>query len=208
MVEHETYLEWISADLDGELPPSQREELYTHLRACPSCAQFHEELSAQSQAMQALDSPLPPHLRQDILEHLPPQVSVHRPKKAWKVYAPLAACLVLVVTLGYFSQGRTPAEAPRSNPAPAAFSVQPRSVEAPSCDQMIFLSTPLSQEGLDLLADLPTSTLADGSACCVVDPETTSILLELLEQSGVSFTRTPSPSPDGSENTAIIWPVS
>ncbi|OUN25351.1 anti-sigma factor [Pseudoflavonifractor sp. An85] len=208
MLEHETYLEWISADLDGELSPHQREQLNTHLRTCPSCAQLYQELSAQSQAIKAMDCTLPPHLHQDILEHLPPQVSVHRPKKAWKMLAPLAACLALVVTLGYFSQNRTPVADSPSTPTTAAFFVQPRSVDVPNCDQILLLSAPLSQEGLELLENLPTSTLADGSVCCVADPDTTSALVKLLEQSGVNFTRTAPSSPDGSGNTAIVWPAS
>lgn len=206
MVEHETYLEWISADLDGELSPTQQEQLNTHLRSCPSCAQLYQELSAQSQAMQAMDTPFPSHLHRDILDHLPPQVSIHRPHKVWRVVAPLAACVALVVTLGYFSQNHTPVADAPSTPTTASFSIQPRSLEVPNCDQMLLLSAPLSPDGLELLGDLPTSTLADGSICCVADPATTSALVELLDRSGVTFTRAASSSPDGSGNTAILWP--
>ena len=33
-MEHETYLEWISADLDGELTPAQHAQLEEHLHTC------------------------------------------------------------------------------------------------------------------------------------------------------------------------------
>lgn len=207
-MDHETYLEWISADLDGELSPAQQRQLQEHLHTCPACAQLHQQLSAQSQAMKAMDCPLPPHLHQDILEHLPEQLSVHRPKKAWKVLAPLAACLALVVTLGYLSQDCTPVADSPATPTTASFSIQPRWVDVPSCDQILLLSAPLSQEGLALLENLPTSTLADGSVCCVADPDTTSALVELLEELGIPFTCTAPSAPDGSGNAAIVWPLS
>lgn len=206
-MEHETYLEWISADLDGELSPSQQEQLQAHLHTCPACAQFYAELSKQSQALQNLDCALPSHLRQDILEHLPPQVSPRRPRTVWKVLAPLAACVVLVVTLGYFSQDRTPTVSPRSNPAPAAFSAQPQSFDVPGGDGVLLLSAPPSQAGLELLGDAPTTTLESGYVCCVVDPATASALLDLLDQSGQTYTQAAASSPDGSGNTAILWPM-
>ena len=39
-MEHEEYLEWMSAALDGQLPPAQRIQLEEHLRTCPYCAQL------------------------------------------------------------------------------------------------------------------------------------------------------------------------
>ena len=207
-MEHKTYLEWISADLDGELSPSQQEQLQAHLHTCPACAQLYKELSKQSQALQNLDCALPSHLRQDILEHLPPQVSPHRPRTVWTVLAPLAACVVLVATLGYFSQDHTPTVSPRSNPATAAFSIQPQSFEVPGGDGVLLLSAPPSQAGLELLGDTPTTTLESGYVCCVVDPATASALLDLLNQSGQTYTQAAASSPDGSGNTAILWPMS
>lgn len=212
-MEHEKYLEWMSEDLDGQLSPAHCAQLKQHLQHCPSCAQRYVELSQQSKALQGLDCPLPPHLHQDILEHLPPQVSIRRPKKAWKVWAPLAACLALVVTLGYAALHQpgdnTPAVSARSNPglAPAVFSVQPQKIDVPGGDTVLLLFQPLSQAGSELLNGLPTTALEGGYVCCVTDADTAQSLAELLTQSGQEYSQCSAAAPDGSGNIAIVWPV-
>lgn len=212
-MEHEEYWEWMSADLDGELSPAQHAQLEAHLHTCPSCAQLYRELSQQSQALRELACPPPPQLHQTILENLPAQRTVHRPWRNWKVWAPLAACLALVVALGYtalpHSPEATPAVSTRSNPgiAPAVFSVQPQDLAVPGGDSVILLSAPLSSSGLELLENLSTTALEGGYVCCVADPDTAQALVELLDQSGQSYTQAPAAAPDGSGNTAIAWPM-
>lgn len=212
-MEHEEYLEWMSAALDGQLLPAQRIQLEAHLRTCPSCAQLYEELSQQSAALRDLDCTLPPHLHESILNQLPSQASHPLPRRLWQVLAPLAACLVLVAALGYASLSHpgddTPSKAVRSNPglAPAVFSIQPQDLAVPSGDTVLLLSAPLSQSGLELLASLPTTTLEGGFLCCVVDPDTAQAVTELLEQTGQGYSQSAAATPDGSGNTAIVWPV-
>lgn len=212
-MEHEEYWEWMSADLDGELSPAQHAQLEEHLRTCPSCAQLYQDLSLQTSALGQLDTSLPPELHQNILDHLPPQLTVRRTQRNWKVWGSLASCLVLVAALGYASLPREPEDtAPataRSNPgiAPAVFSVQPQDLAVPGGDTVLLLSTPLPQSGLELLQALPTTTLDGGYVCCVADPDTTQTLVELLDQAALGYSQSPATQPDGSGDTAIVWPV-
>lgn len=212
-MEHETYWEWISADLDGELSPAQHAQLEEHLRTCPSCAQLYRDLSLQSEGLRQLDTALPSDLHQNILDHLPPQLTVRRSHRTWKVWGSLAACLALVAALGYtslqHSQENTAPVSARSNPgiAPAVFSVQPQDLDVPGGDTVLLLSAPLPQSGLDLLQDLPTTTLDGGYVCCVADPDTAQALVDLLDQAALGYTQSPASHPDGSGNTAIVWPV-
>lgn len=212
-MEHEEYWDWMSADLDGQLSPTQHAQLEEHLHTCPSCAQLYRDLSLQSEVLGQLDTPLPPDLQQNILEHLPPQLTVRRPQRKWKVWGSLAACLALVVALGYASLQRGPENtAPvsaRSNPgiAPAVFSIQPEDLDVPGGDTVLLLSAPLPQSGLELLQELPTTTLDGGYVCCVTDPDTTQALVELLDQAALGYTQSPAAHPDGSGDTAIVWPM-
>lgn len=213
-MEHETYLEWISADLDGELTPAQHAQLEEHLNTCPSCAQLHRELSQLSGDLHRLTPDVPPQLHQQILDGLPRQTPpVLRFPRAGKACGALAACLALVVALGYssFQQGQenTPPAAARSGPdiAPAVFSVQPQELSVPGGDTVLLLSAPLSQEGQGLLGDLPTTTLEDGSVCCVVNPDTAAALATWLDSSGVCYTQASAANPDGSGDVAVVWPA-
>jgi anti-sigma factor RsiW len=52
--------ERLSAYLDGELPPAEREAARAHLAACPSCAAALKELSAPDAALRALPAVEPP----------------------------------------------------------------------------------------------------------------------------------------------------
>lgn len=211
-MEHEEYLEWISADLDGELTPTQHHQLQEHLQACPSCAQLYEELSQQSASLRALNCAVPTQLHQAILDQLPPQQPAPRPRRMWKVWAPLAACLALVVTLGYAAlqpkKADTPALAARSNPgvSPAVCSVQPQALAVPGGDTVLLLSQPLTQDDSALLKDLPTTTLDGGYVCCVTDPDTAHALMEHLTQTGQAYTQASAASPDGSGSIAVVWP--
>lgn len=205
---HETYLEWISADLDGQLSPAQQKQLKTHLHACPACARRYWELSENRHRMQTMDCDLPPHLRDNILAHLPAQESPRFPRKALAAVSSLAACLVLVFALSYMAHAPAPPATSRVQPATTAFSVQPRGVEAPGGDQVLVLAEPLPTSAYEWLQQYPITTLEDGSACCVVDPDTARTLLEWLDQSQQTYTYDAAPAPDGSGNTAVIWPQS
>lgn len=212
-MEHETYLEWISADLDGELTPAQHAQLEEHLHTCPSCAQLYGELSQLSGDLHRLTPDVPPQLHQQILEGLPRQTApVLRFPRAGKACGALAACLALVVALGYssFHQSQENASpvAARSNPgiAPAVFSVQPQEFSVPGGDTVLLLSTPLSQESQELLGDLPVTTLEGGYLCCVADPDTATALASHLDQSGVAYTQVDAAQPDGSGDIAVVWP--
>lgn len=96
-------LERISAALDGELSPAERNELDAHLADCPACAALFEELAGHSRLLRELDCEVPAGLTDRILSQLPDQ----RPAPAkrsrvlhWRRWGALAACLALVLWAG------------------------------------------------------------------------------------------------------------
>lgn len=96
-------LEMISAALDGELSPSERNALDEHLASCPACAALYAELAGHSRLLRELDCEMPADLTGRILSRLPEQ----RPAPAkqgrvpqWRRWSALAACLVLLLWVG------------------------------------------------------------------------------------------------------------
>lgn len=117
------YEELMSAALDGELSAGERRELDRHLAQCPACAELFDELREQSAALRGLDCRLPDSLHDRILKDLPPQEKPAPRPAAWRQWAALCACLVLVAA-GIFALTRTdmpgggtaaPVPAPYSN---------------------------------------------------------------------------------------------
>lgn len=72
-MEHEQYIELMSAALDGEITPAERQALEAHLAVCPECAALWEDLRAQSAALRSLDCEVPEGLKARILAELPPR---------------------------------------------------------------------------------------------------------------------------------------
>ena len=93
-MEHEQYIELMSAALDGEIAPAERQALEAHLAVCPECAALWEDLRAQSAALRSLDCEVPEGLKARILVDLPPQ---EKPRRSpWRRWAAACACLVVV----------------------------------------------------------------------------------------------------------------
>lgn len=90
----------MSAALDGELSPQERQELDRHLAGCPACAALFDELGAQCAALRELDCPFPDGLHDRILNGLPEQEKAPARKTLhWRRWGAMAACLVLVAAL-------------------------------------------------------------------------------------------------------------
>lgn len=135
-MDHEKYIELISAALDGELTAQERQELDGHLSRCPRCAALFGELSAQSAALRELDCPMPEGLYKDIMGGLPEQAAAPVPTrgKRWGRWAALAACVALVIfaggTLAPRLGGRTGSDTSGNMaPPPALEGIAPRSAE-------------------------------------------------------------------------------
>ena len=93
-MEHEQYIELMSAALDGEIAPAERQTLDAHLAVCPECAALWQELRTESAALRALDCEVPEELKAHILGSLPAQ---EKPRRSpWRRWAAACACLVLV----------------------------------------------------------------------------------------------------------------
>lgn len=96
-------MEGISAALDGELSPVERNALDEHLANCPDCAALFHELAGQSRLLRELDCQVPEDLSERILSRLPEQISAPPVKRRvihWRRWGTMAACLVLVVWAG------------------------------------------------------------------------------------------------------------
>lgn len=117
--------EAMSAALDGELTAVEKTELDRHLGQCAPCRALFEELSAIHGACGGMDVVPPSALREQILNHLPPQ-EIPAPKKSvkvisihWKRWSAMAAAFVLV-SLAAWHLPKTLSQPPRN-----AVEVQP-----------------------------------------------------------------------------------
>lgn len=125
--------ERLSAYLDGELPPGERDAVLAHLAACPECAAFLADLAAADEAAAALPVEAP----EGYFETFPARVRARlRPRKAafparrvpaW-TWAAAAALLLAVITPLTLRQVR-PTEEMRSSvpvtPPPVAMKADP-----------------------------------------------------------------------------------
>lgn len=101
-------LELLSAALDGELSPSERNTLDAHLADCDSCAALFDELAGQSRLLRELDCEVPAGLSASILASLPEQAPAKGQKALhWRRWGTLAACLVLVAWAGFALPGQS-----------------------------------------------------------------------------------------------------
>ena len=67
----ETYLEWISAHLDGQLSDEEERELEEHLDQCPTCRAIEERLAALHDSFQGLeDIPAPEGFTQGVMDRV------------------------------------------------------------------------------------------------------------------------------------------
>ena len=67
---------FVSLDLDGRLDESRRSALRTHLRNCPDCKRFAEQLGGMSDALAVVAAPEPiPGFTQRLMARLPERQS-------------------------------------------------------------------------------------------------------------------------------------
>ena len=100
-MEHDKYIERMSAALDGELSAAERRELDAHLAECPRCAALFRELAEQSAALRSLECEAPEGLRDRIMAGLPGRegaAPLRRPDR--RRWAGIAACAALVIAIG------------------------------------------------------------------------------------------------------------
>jgi anti-sigma factor (TIGR02949 family) len=84
----------LSQYLDGEASQERRQELETHLEACPACQAELALLTRLDQAFEDLAVPPPPDVAQRVLAR------VRRPALPWWRSLALAASLILGLTMG------------------------------------------------------------------------------------------------------------
>lgn len=128
MTDCDRYIEWISAQLDGELTADQERELERHLALCPSCRELRSQLAAAHAAFAQLDEvEAPEGFARGVMDRIQAQERqkanvvplFKRPQI--RALASVAACAVLCVGLyqnGLFQRADQP-----QGTMPAAFSV-------------------------------------------------------------------------------------
>lgn len=139
------YLEWISADLDGELSPSESAQLNRHLSGCAKCRQIHEDYKVNRILVAAMEPKrAPADAWARLCERIEGQAAV-RPhgrvasmastpslRRSWRrnpwVRAFRAVAAVVVVFLGTLTWlGWTDPDAPPAAP-PQSMHVRPKTL--------------------------------------------------------------------------------
>ena len=109
----EQVLEWISAELDGELSEPDRSALHEHLEHCPACSALYQELAGLSGALEELAAPAPDGFVQNVMARIAAEAAQEgaehtvipfpaKKRTPWKGWAASAA-VVAVVVLGAVS---------------------------------------------------------------------------------------------------------
>lgn len=103
----ETYMDWVSAHLDGALSGEERRELLAHLDVCPDCRAYFQDQTAIREALSQLEIPAPEGFTARVMEQVRSEAA---PEKkvvlfpGWRRWAALAACCA-VVCLGVWGSG-------------------------------------------------------------------------------------------------------
>jgi hypothetical protein len=121
-MDHRQYIEhYLSADVDGELNPAERQAVSAHLASCPDCRQRRDDEHALKAVLreQIPIRPAPPELRQKIIAALDREDAATRLARAgrsrrpwwWGVVGMAAAAAIAAVVLiaGPLSHPRNPA---------------------------------------------------------------------------------------------------
>ena len=89
--------EQIEALLDGELTGPEGDAVLAHLRDCPDCRSYYQQLLAMEQALRADTAPVPEDLLPDIMNRVH-TTSQRRRRQPWlRAAMGMAACLVVVL---------------------------------------------------------------------------------------------------------------
>ena len=92
----DSYIELISAQLDGELTETESQTLSAHLDTCPKCRAVAHDFSLMHTAMTNMVVPAPESLSaQVVLQHRQQKKASHR--RTLRQLSALAACLLLTV---------------------------------------------------------------------------------------------------------------
>lgn len=118
----------ISLGLDGELSPEEALQLQDHLKSCPACCQFNQELSEIQSSISSLLLSPPPSLHTRIMDQisqeaaLPSQdtAKIVRPGSFYRRYATTAAAVLVLVSALVFGSKLFPANLVDELPAPEA----------------------------------------------------------------------------------------
>ena len=101
-------LELISSYLDGDITPSDREFLMSHIASCPSCAEIFNILTGAEKVISHMEEP-PQSLVSSVMDEVrkveseKKVVPIKRRKKVSLRYMTLAASAVLALSLGMYA---------------------------------------------------------------------------------------------------------
>jgi anti-sigma factor RsiW len=145
---------WLSAELDGELPPARRARLAEHIETCSACAQYRDALAGRERQIKALAFPaVSTSFYGQVRMKLAREAGGSRreaPRRfewAWR-WAPQAATLLIALFLGIIAGSGT-ASRLRAGPSAAA-----SSHEEPVDEFLYFAAIPAATDQTDLFREI------------------------------------------------------
>lgn len=109
--DHSTYVEWLHADLDGELSSLERSQMERHLAGCESCRQERRELIEMESVLATSQIEVSDDFASSVMAALPAAGWQAKHPRTW------AVALAVVALLGATSAALVGSSAARLDPA-------------------------------------------------------------------------------------------
>lgn len=115
--DHDTFRDWLSLEVYGDLPADRLARLEEHLASCPDCQAERRELARMAERLERGRLPVRPDFRESVMAALPATGWESRSPRAWSLPAAvfvLLAALAFALPWAAGSLGHAGAGAPAS----------------------------------------------------------------------------------------------
>lgn len=184
MINCEKALELINSYIDGDISESDTELLMSHIASCPECAELFSILTGVSESFSENAEP-PEELLSGVMEGVRTvnaerkTISIARRRKMTLRWVSVAACAVLVVSLGVLaSRSLSAPNTSNTIPAYGGDSIEGYSFDVPESSEVLFSQAESAEDSEERAMTDADSITAEGSVMSastydsVEEPET------------------------------------